>query len=319
MSGDILPYYIKLFKDYLLLRNKSRRTICEYGYDLQLFQSFLLSNNLAIQDINDIDEALIESFLVYLRTERCNIKGQPLSPETINRKLFALRSFFRFLIKRRYYKNEDPTKYIDPIDTTVLDSHTYLSLPQARLLCEHAERRNPRDALIVKLMLFLGLRVSEVAKLNLSDINLDNKTITIHGKGNKERTLPLSSELIKSIKNYLEVRQVEGINALFVSRNHKRISVRRIQFIVEELVNELGFNKGKEKEPSRKKITCHKLRHTFATLAVQSGVDILTLKELLGHSLVQTTQIYTKASNEQLKEAVENNPIYTFKIQEVSR
>lgn len=307
--------YIGLFENYLLLRNKSPRTIAEYKYDLMLFCSFLEESGIKTKSIDEIDESVIEHFLVYLRTKRKNQKGQPLSPVTINRKLFALRSFFRFLIRKKYYQNEDPTKYIEPLTTTVLDTHTYLSLQQARQLCSLAESRNPRDALIVKLMLLLGLRVSEVARLNITDINLHNKTISVHGKGNKERILPLSSELVESIKAYLAVRKPADTNALFVSRNHRRISVRQIQSIVGRLVDELGFNRGKEGEPSRKKITCHKLRHTFATLSAQSGTDILTLKELLGHSLVQTTQIYAKASSEQLKKAVENNPIY-FKKEE---
>lgn len=309
---DILSPFIERFKDYLLLRNKSLRTAREYGYDLQLFRDFLKSRQIAIKNIDDIDETHIEQFLIYLRNERRNSKGLTLSPGTVNRKLFALRSFFRFLIKKRYYKGEDPTKYIDPINTTTLDTHTYLSPLQARMLCDNAEH-NPRNALMIKLMLLLGLRVSEVANLNLSDINLDTLTITVHGKGNKERVLPLSSELVEAIREYLAVRPKDGTNALFVSRNHRRISVRRIQAIVNELVDKLEFNKGKEKEPSRKKITCHKLRHTFGTLAAQAGVDIFALKELMGHSSIQTTQIYTKASSEQLKKAVENHPIYNFK------
>jgi len=304
---DILSYYIELFENYLYLRNRSPRTVKEYGYDLRLFQSFLEANNILISDINDIDDILIERFLTYLRSKRCNNKGQLLSPVTVNRKLFALRSFFSFLIKKKYYKKENPTQYIDPVNTVILDTHIYLSLPQAHQLYDYV--KNPRNALIIQLMLLLGLRVSEVAALNLNDINLHNKTITIHGKGNKERTLPLPEELIESINKYLSVRPNVKTNALLISRNRRRITVRRIQDIVKQIVDELKFNQGKEYEPYRRKITSHKLRHTFATLSAQNGVDILTLKDLLGHASVRTTQIYVKASNEQLKNAIENNPI----------
>lgn len=321
MNNDILIEYIDMFKDYLSLRNKSQRTISEYGYDLYMFNNFLDEKGLLnkIQSINDINERMIEKFIIYLRNERKNSAGEPLSPTTIKRKFFAICSFFKFLIRKKYFIGENPTKYIDMITTTTLSTHTYLSIEQAQQLMSNINTKyKERDTLIIGLMLLMGLRVSEVAKLNIGDIDSSNKTITIHGKGNKERTIPYSTEIEKYILDYLACREkmtsLIDKNALFISRNHRRITVRRIQKLTAELVNQLGFNIGKENEPSRKKITCHKLRHTFGTLSVQNGVDILTLKDILGHSTINTTQIYAKASNAQIRNAIENNPVYNRNI-----
>jgi site-specific recombinase XerD len=182
-------------------------------------------------------------------------------------------------------------------------------------LLDNIETRYPeRDKLMIGLMLLLGLRVSEVANLNVPDINFYNDILYVHGKGNKERVVPISPQIKQDILNYLKYREEKfgdiPNNALFLSRNKRRISVRRIQMIFDQLVDSLGFNEGKEHEPSRKKITCHKLRHTFGTLSAQEGVDILTLKDLLGHTSINTTQIYAKAADKQMRDAVNSNPVY---------
>lgn len=314
---SVLGEYIKAFKKYLEFRNKSPRTIKEYGYDLGMFDRFLIEAgyNSTISKITDIDEIIIEDFLLYLKNQKTNQRGEPLSPVTINRKYFSLRAFFDFLIKRRIYKKENPMQYIDLLNTPTLSTHTYLSVSQARQLLDNIDTAYPkRDKLMIELMLLLGLRVSEVAALNVSDIDFYNDTITIHGKGDKERVIPISPQIKKSLKEFLKLREEKfpdvSDNALFISRNRRRISVRQIQLTFEKIVGKLGFNDGKEDEPSRRKITCHKLRHTFGTLSVQDGTDILVLKEILGHSSINTTQIYAKAADKQIRDAVINNPIY---------
>ena len=250
--------------------------------------------------------------MIFLRRERLNKKGEPLSPTTINRKLISLRSFFNFLIKKKYYRGENPAKLVDLINTTKLSTHTYLTVEQAHKVLEASLKRNMavRDSLIVKFMLYLGLRVSEVSKLDITNINLNTHTLLVHGKGNKERYIPLSNDIEQEIVKYLEFRCENyklpiDKNALFLSRNKKRICTRRIQDIFRQIADDISLNAGLENELSRKKITCHKLRHTFGTLMVQNGVDILTIKEIMGHESINTTQIYATASNEQIRQAIE--------------
>lgn len=264
-----------------------------------------------LKSISDIDERIIEKFMIFLRRERLNKQGELLSPTTINRKLISLRSFFDFLIKKKYYNVENPAKLIDLINTTKLSTHTYLTVEQAHKVLEASLRRKMavRDSLMVKFMLYLGLRVSEVSKLDLTNINLNTHSLLVHGKGNKERFIPLSSDIEQDIIKYLEFRTEHykspiDKNALFLSRNKRRICTRRIQEIFRQIADDVALNVGLENEASRKKITCHKLRHTFGTLMVQNGIDILTVKEIMGHESINTTQIYATASNEQIRQAI---------------
>lgn len=166
-----------------------------------------------------------------------------------------------------------------------------------------------RDYCIITLFLNCGMRLSELIGINIKDIDFNEKRMKIIGKGDKERIIYLNDACISAIKNYLVLRNdnPKAIDepALFISNRNKRISKRRVQQIVENTI--------KLSELDGKGITTHKLRHTSATLMYQyGGADILALKELLGHSSTVTTEIYTHISNEQVRNAVENNPLADF-------
>jgi len=160
---------------------------------------------------------------------------------------------------------------------------------------------------ILTLFLNCGLRLAELVTLNLQDIHDDN-TITVTGKGDKERKIYLNSSCVAALNNYLKVRPVDGVkdrNAVFISRNKQRISRRSVQNIVETALDKSGL--------SNLGFSTHKLRHTAATLMYQYGdVDVLLLKEILGHENLSTTQIYTHVADEQLKNAVNLNPLNGF-------
>ena len=181
----------------------------------------------------------------------------------------------------------------------------HLTLEQSRMLlnCIDGDHKE-RDFCILTLFLNCGLRLSELVGLNLNDIFDDGK-MNVTGKGNKQRIVYLNNACVQALKSYLKVRPHEGVkdrDALFISRNKQRISKRTVQHIVYQYLDKSGL--------SNQGFSAHKLRHTAATLMYQYGeVDVLLLKEILGHENLSTTQIYTHVSNEQIKNALSNNPL----------
>ena len=151
------------------------------------------------------------------------------------------------------------------------------------------------------------MRLSELVGINLSDVNHQEQTLRILGKGNKERIVYLNEACRDAIKRYLAVRPHDGLkadsrNALFISREHQRISPKTVQFIVKKYLKQMGLD--------GTGYSVHKLRHTAATLMYQHGnVDIRVLKDILGHENLGTTEIYTHLSNQQMENAVESNPL----------
>lgn len=164
-----------------------------------------------------------------------------------------------------------------------------------------------RDLAINKLFLYSGLRISELVNLNLDDINYEDQSIKFFGKGNKERYVPLHQEALTAIKDYLPDRNKitpknqDARQALFLSNQRRRISVRTIQKMVKKYAKKAGVR-------NASKITPHKLRHTFASLLYQKTKDLRVLQDLLGHSDISTTQIYTHTDKEQRKSAIDEMP-----------
>lgn len=180
----------------------------------------------------------------------------------------------------------------------------YLSLDQSKELLQSVNGEfAERDYCMLTLLLNCGLRRAEIAALNLDSIHNDN-TLTILGKGNKERSIYLNEACQKAIKRYLAVRPVDGVKdkkALFLSRLKKRISVQGVHYVVKGYLEHI---------PGLEGYSTHKLRHTAATLMYQyGGVDIRVLKDILGHENLGTTEIYTHLSSQQMLEAAEKNPL----------
>ena len=315
-----LPYLLKKFLTYLeVVKNKSSLTVLEYASDLRTFFRFmkisrrLVDKNTKFEeiDISDIDETFLNDitlndgyeFLLYCKNERDN------DSTARARKVTSLKSFFKYLDSRENVIKENPFRELEaPKLKKTLPK--YLSLEQSRMLlnCVYNDS-NPnkeRDFCILTLFLNCGLRLAELVGLNLNHIHDDN-SMTVTGKGNKERIVYLNSSCIAALNNYLKVRPVDGVkdrDALFISRNKQRLSRRSVQMIVENALDKSGLaNLG---------FSTHKLRHTAATLMYQHGdVDVLLLKEILGHENLSTTQIYTHVADEQLRQAVNLNPLNT--------
>lgn len=172
------------------------------------------------------------------------------------------------------------------------------------------DENKERDFAIITLFLNCGLRLSELVGINVQDIDFNEYKMNVIGKGNKERTIYLNKACIDALKDYISVRPTEGLKndskasnkALFLSKRRERISNRTVQYIVEKELRKAGLDTSK--------YSTHKLRHTAATLMYQYGnVDIRALQELLGHKSISTTEIYTHVSNEQVRDAIERNPL----------
>ena len=190
----------------------------------------------------------------------------------------------------------------------------YLSLEDSKKLLnvtyDENDENKERDYAIITLFLNCGLRLSELVGINISNIDFSENRLTVIGKGNKERTIYLNNACVNAIKDYISVRPTEGVKndskasnkALFLSNRKERISNRTVQYIVDRELTKAGLDTSK--------YSTHKLRHTAATLMYQYGnVDIRALQELLGHESIATTEIYTHVSNEQVRNAVESNPL----------
>lgn len=307
-----LPQTLNEFVNYHhTIKSSSKKTVDGYKTDLiMLFRFLKLYRGLAIDEeferikISNIDIDFLEKItlndLIAFISFCEKYRGNGASARA--RKVASIKSFFTYL----HQKSEKITK--NPsinLETPKLGSRQPVFLYQHECiqLLENISGRNYfRDYAIVVLFLNTGIRVSELCSIDINNIGTD--TIKVKGKGNKERTVYLNRACIKAIKRYkLERRSHEEnkIDALFISERGKRISVRAVENLVERAVENAGLQ--------HKKITPHKLRHTSATLMYFSGVDILKIQYILGHENLNTTMIYTHVSEEQLKQAVNMNPL----------
>lgn len=307
-----------IIKDYLIymqtIKGKSLKTIDEYYSDLRTFFRFIkVSRGLVSKDtpyteinISDIDIHIIKSvtltdiyeFMNYVMRERNN------NNSTRARKSSSLRGFFGYITTKKHLLENDPTKELE-VPKKKKTKPKYLTLEQSIELLNAVEGKyKERDYCILTLFLNCGLRLSELVGLNFSDIRTDN-TMRVLGKGNKERIVYLNEACITAINDYKLVRPVDGVkdkNALFISRNNNRVSPKTVQAMVYKYLEKIGLDS--------QGYSCHKLRHTAATLMYQQGgVDILVLKELLGHENIGTTEIYTHLSSNQLEDAANKNPL----------
>lgn len=320
MKLEILQGCPPVIRDFLTynetIKGKSSRSVEGYFIDLQSFFRYILKiRGIADKetpfekiDISAVDINLIKTitvsdlyaFLVFCKNERQN------NAATRARKTSTLRIFFRFLCEQTHQLDQNPAILLEsPKVKQSLPKH--LTLEDSLELLNSVDGANQkRDYCILTLFLNCGLRLAELCSLNVNDIKPDN-TMVVTGKGNKERLIYLNDACMTAIKEYLAVRPSENIvyddrNALFVSRNRRRISPKTVQHLVKTFLEKAGLG--------GQGFSTHKLRHTAATLMYQHGdVDIRVLKDILGHSNLGTTQIYTHVSDSQIKNAVDSNPL----------
>ncbi len=324
MDQFIRPLILTDYLNYLKsIKGLSESTIKEYAYDLDSFIEFQLIRKFYNNDrknfIDNFDPIKINNYADEIFFEKLNIQDfyaflsyldnhKNDSATTRSRKISAIKSFYKYMYSE-----------IEIIDTNVAAKLTnpkisqrqpvYLTLSETEKLLETISKESndflrARDMAIVFTFLTTGMRLSELVSIDLSDVNKDS--FKIIGKGNKERTVYLTSNCQELINNYIIKRSQylkdDSINALFVSTRKNRISNRAVQSTIDKYLEKAGFD--------TKIYSTHKLRHTAATLMYKYGnVDIRALKDILGHASVSTTQIYTHLDDEDLKDAVNKNPL----------
>lgn len=300
----------------------SEKTVNEYMLDLRTFFRYLLAVEKGIEidseefysiDIREIDADYlakikteqIYEFLFYASDSRKNMWSAKA------RKLSAIKGLYKYLTIKKNYFEENPAINIEsPKPKKSLPK--FLNLDESLLLLQailddSESNTKERDYCIVTLFLNCGMRLSELVGINLNDIDRELRSLRVLGKGNKERIIYLNEACKAVLKDYLQLRlspKYENIQtkALFLSRLNKRISVKTVQWMVYKYLELAGLE--------AKKFSVHKLRHTAATLMYQSGnVDVRVLKDILGHEQLNTTQIYTHVSNENMRSAMEQNPL----------
>lgn len=321
----ILTDYLNYLKS---IRGLSATTIKEYSYDLEVFFEYQIIRKIYYgnkasykkefkdSDMNKLINAdflgklTITDFYSYL-SFLDNEKND--NPTTRSRKISALKSFYNYLYQEIEVVDKNITVKLKNPKISKRQP-VYLTLDETERLLDaiNSEKNDflrARDLAIVFTFLTTGMRLSELVSINVSDINNDHFSIV--GKGNKERTIYLTENAIKLIHHYLRVRneylEDKHVDALFISTRKKRISNRAVQATIDKYLEKAGFDTSI--------YSTHKLRHTAATLMYKYGkVDIRALKDILGHTNISTTQIYTHLEDEDLKNAINKNPLSDLEI-----
>lgn len=322
-----LPSLVREFASYkAVVQNASEKTIGEYLLDLRIFFRFLLARDKKISpqseefdkiDIRNVDLDYIRNistediyeFLMYADSIRGNMAAAK------SRKLSAIKGFFKYLHTKRMMVDENPAINIEaPKKKQALPK--FLSIDESLLLLEAVKndvesKSRVRDYAIITLFLNCGMRVSELVGIDINDVDRDLRSLTVTGKGNKQRIVYLNSACRDALADYYSERIGQkyasaSTPALFLSNRAQRISVKTVQWLVYKYLDMAGLQS--------KHYSVHKLRHTAATLMYQTGnVDVRVLKDILGHEQLNTTQIYTHVSNRSMQEAMENNPLSSQK------
>ena len=270
-------------------RNMSAYTVRNYKADLLDFFDFLRAKD--ISSLREVDRLTLRDYLSHLMK-------QGLVKASIARKLSAIRSFYRYLLREGMISTSPAATTSSPKLDKRLPS--FLTIEEMKRLLEAPDLSTPqgqRDRTLLELLYASGLRVSELVQLNLEQINLDTREIRVWGKGVKERVVLMGEPAAKALTTYLrqgrpKLLSKKGSNALFVNRYGGRLPERRVQRILEKYTILAGIDK---------RVHPHMLRHTFATHLLDGGADLRVVQELLGHADLSSTQIYTHVTKSQAK------------------
>ncbi|MCS7258638.1 MAG: tyrosine recombinase XerC [candidate division WOR-3 bacterium] len=265
-------------------RNFSFHTIRSYKVDLGQFLEYL-SDRKKHRNLLLVKKEDIRDFLGYLFQYGYDRRS-------IARKLSTLKSFYKFLVRKKIL-TLNPARFIKtPKITKKLPGFLSEYQVQKILNIQGNDEKSLRDRAILEVLYATGIRVSELVGLNVTDVDFADETIRVQGKGNKERIIPLGSYAQKALKEYLAVRKDQNNSALFLNRRGQRISNRAVQTIVKRIISRL---------PEATKTNPHILRHSFATHLLDRGADLRVVQELLGHSSLHATEVYTHVTVEHLK------------------
>lgn len=281
------------FQDYLLnVRRYSSNTVSSYSFDICDFTKFIRGLGKIFKDIK-VDD--VKSWILDL-TER------QIGKRSIKRKMSSLKSFYAWMYLQKKV-DSDPFEYVhSPKATHALPD--FFSEKEIDTLLTANEKRTDklkdRDQALLMLMFASGLRASEVVNLTFNQVDFDNRIMKVSGKGNKDRLVPFTNSAKKAMLNYINGLRKdllkEDTKYIFLNSQGNKMTVRGLEYILDEIEAKTGLYG---------KIHPHMLRHSFATKMLNRGADLRTIQELLGHSSIETTSIYTHVAYENMKETYE--------------
>jgi integrase/recombinase XerC len=285
---------LSLFIGHLKAQNRSEHTERAYHNDLVQFIDFAareVGSEPEEFSVDQVDIYIVRSFLG-------NLTDQGMERKSMARKLSALRSFFKFLCREKVLEKSPIQRIATPKLGRKLPRYLFLEQMERLLMASDCSTLlGARDQVILELLYGSGLRVSELAGLKVQDIDSGSSLIRVRGKGNKERIVPLTRIALETIQAYLAMREDQN-EALLLNYQGTRLSVRSIRRILEKIAQEAGL---------AQHIHPHMLRHSFATHLLDGGADLRSVQELLGHSKLSSTQIYTHLTRERLREVYDQS------------
>lgn len=278
-------------------RGFSGATVKAYSYDLSKFGAFIEDELGQGWEWQDLDQYTIKAFLQFLANSGYRNSNSSVSR---GRKLAVIKSFLKYLAESGKIKNNPAQNIkmpkVNHKEPSYLTEQEYKRL--LRIVKKNATKYfKYRDTAIITLLVGLGLRLKELVSLDIGDINFDDGTIKVKRKGNGERILPAGDQILIEIKRYLRTRnETDSTQPLFISKRNQRISNASVWYLVKKYLKQARIEKDK--------LSPHTLRHTFATTLLKQGENLLTIKELLSHRNIRTTERYLHISNKDLKMAV---------------
>lgn len=281
-------YLIDAFIKYIESKNYSINTLNSYINDLFYFYLFVKK---------DLDKVIYEDVSDYL--EYLKLNGNKKKNTSIKRMISSLKSFYKFLYRNNYIKKENNpmVRVSAPKIEKRLPHFLYYNDLLAIIRESSKDKDGIRDQLIIEMLYATGVRVSELVNIKIKDIDFDNRRIIVQGKGNKERIVYYGEYAEEVLKEYMNTHYRKDHEYLFVNSKGEKITDAGIRYIIDKIMEKLSI---------KVHVTPHVLRHTFATDMLNNGCDIKVVQELLGHSSLKATEIYTHVTNERLKEVYYN-------------
>ncbi len=290
------PQIESFLKHISVEKGYSANTLAAYRNDLTQFGQYLGETMPAAHTWTGINKQTIVRYILHL-------KEREYSSATVARKVAAIKSFFHYLMSEGAIP-DDPTLTLDSPKVRKRLPKTLTREEVERLLLEPAKEDSPkafRDTALLEMLNATGMRVSELVALKVGDVDLDRGTVRVYGKGTKERLIPIHSRAVEALKAYLQTGRTYFLRgrgdeqkALFLNPRGTQLTRQGLWLIIKKYVEQAGI---------KAEVTPHTLRHSFAIHLLEGGADLRNVQELLGHSNISTTQIYTQLSGERPVEA----------------